>query len=348
MLSGYFRSGGGSETGGGHASPRLLSHFANTSLTVAGGLSNSDALAAFRQDVCQLSDAGLSAAQKLRFVHQLMSRDMAEVRLFLDRIETYVASVSETERRVPEIARTLAAIADDQDARIRYLEFARDADQPAVWARMIKLASRLGWLSEGEERAEFVRLINDRLAKNTASPADVDLICVLNEDHGLDQEIDRLQPLPAQAQTVARAAIVACLGSSEARAGVLLALTSPDKQEAQIAQVYLRRRPITDVDELRDLTSRVAYTNDSAAQVRVLDTLAGQDVSDPASLEELARLFVVAQSPEVQASIASILIRSDYQAIATVAVAQELRQSSLTSPGRSGSVDILLRRLPGG
>ena len=47
MLSGYFRSGGWSETGSGRASPRLLGHFAGTSLTVASGLSDSDALACF-------------------------------------------------------------------------------------------------------------------------------------------------------------------------------------------------------------------------------------------------------------------------------------------------------------
>jgi hypothetical protein len=348
MLSSYLRSGGGSETGGGHASPRLLGHFAGTSLTVAGGLTESDALAAFRRDVCQFSDAGLSPAQKVAFVHRLVGRDMAEVRLFLDRIENYVASISETESRVPEVAQALAAIAGDQDARIRYLEFTRDADQPAVRARMIKLASRLGWLSKEGERAEFVRLINDRLANSTVSPADVDLVCELGEDGGLNQEIDRLRPSPAQANTVAHGAVLACLGSSGARAQVLLALTSPDEQEAQIAQVYLRHRPITNVDEIRDLTSSVAHMNDPTAQVRALDTLAGQHLSDPESLEQLAHLFLLARSLDVQAAIASILIRSDYQAIAKLNLAQELRDSSLTAPGRAGPVDILLRHLPGG
>jgi hypothetical protein len=348
MLSGYFRSGGGSETGSGHASPRLLGHFASTSLTVASGLNDSDALAAFRRDVCEFSDAGLSPAQKLGFVHRLMGRDMAEVRLFLDRIEKYVASVSDTERQTPEVTQAVAAIAGDRDARIRYLEFARDADQPAVRARMIKLASQLGWLSEEDERTEFVRLINDMLAKNTVSPADVDLVCLLGEDGGLNQEIDRLRASPARASTVAHEAILACLGSTEARTQALLALTSPDEQEAQIVQVYLRRRPITNVDEIRDITANVAHMNDPAAQVRALDTLAGQRLSDPESLEQLAQLFLVARSVDVQAAIAGILIRADYQAIATLHLAQEFRESSLSAPGRSGPVDILLRHLPGG
>jgi hypothetical protein len=348
MLSGYFRSGGGSEIGGGHASPRLLGHFAGTSLTVAGGLNDSEALAGFRRDVCEFSDAGLSPAQKLGFVHRLMGRDMAEVRLFLDRIEKYVASVSETEKQIPEVSQAVTAIAGDQEARIRYLEFARDADEPAVRARMIKLANRLGWLSEEDERAEFVRLINDMLAKNTVSPADVDLVCALGEDGGLNQEIDRLRASPARANTVAGAAILACLGGTQARAQVLLALTSPDEKEAQIAQVYLRSRPITNVDELREVTASVAHMNEPTAQVRALDTLAGQHLSDPESLAELAQLFLVARSLDVQAAIAGILIRSDYQAIATLDLAQGLRESSLTAPGRSGPVEILLRHLPGG
>jgi hypothetical protein len=191
-------------------------------------------------------------------------------------------------------------------------------------------------------------LINDRLANSTVSPADVDLVCELGEDGGLDQEIDRLRPSPAQANTVAHEAVLACLGSTVARAQVLLALTSSDEQEARIAQVYLRRRPITNVDEIRDVTSSVAHMNDPTAQVRALDTLAGQHLSDPESLAQLAHLFLVARSLDVQAAIASILIRSDYQVIAKLNLAQELRDSSLTAPGRAGPVDILLRHLPGG
>jgi hypothetical protein len=110
----------------------------------------------------------------------------------------------------------------------------------------------------------------------------------------------------------------------------------------------LRRRPLTTVDELREVTASVAHMNEPTAQVRALDTLAGQHLSDPESLAELAQLFLVARSLDVQAAIAGILIRSDYQAIATLDLAQGLRESSLTAPGRSGPVEILLRHLPGG
>lgn len=345
MLGGYFRSGGGSETGGGRASRMLLGHFGGSSLTVASGLSDSDALATFRRDVCQFSDDGLSPVQKLSFIHRLMGRDTAEVRLYLDRIEKYIASVSDTERQLPEVARVLDEIAADRDARARYLEFARDTDHPTVRARMIKLACRLGWLSPEDERAELVRMINDWLAKNAVNPADLDLVCVLNQDHDLDHELDRLQPSPAQVASVAYTAIRACLGSPEARAQVLVALTSADEAEAQIAQVYLRHRPIINIDELRDVTSRIIGMSDAKAQVAALDALAEQHLSDPESLEQLARLFVVTQSPDVQAAIAGILIRSDYQEIAATRLAETLGDSRLTSTAHSGPIDILLRRL---
>ena len=63
----------------------------------ATGLSDSDPNASFRRDVCHFSDDRLSTAQKLGFVHELMGREMAEVRMFLDHIEKYSASLSEAE-----------------------------------------------------------------------------------------------------------------------------------------------------------------------------------------------------------------------------------------------------------
>ena len=68
-------------------------------MTVAAGSSNSDPHAGFRRDVCHFSDDRLSAAQKLGFVHQLLNREMAEVRMFLDHIEKYAVSLSEAERQ---------------------------------------------------------------------------------------------------------------------------------------------------------------------------------------------------------------------------------------------------------
>jgi hypothetical protein len=348
MLHSYFHSNGASETGSGRPSGTLLSYFRSSSMAVARGLGNSDALAGFRRDVCHFSDDALLPEQKLRFVHRLMSRDMAEVRLFLDRIEKYVASISDGEHQTPDVSRALDEIAADKGARARYLDFARDADQPVVRARMIKLASHLGWLSPDEERTELVRLINERLERDAVGPADVDLACELNGDGELENEFNRLRQLSAPSLTVGQAAILACLGSVSARAQVIRALTSLDAGEAQIAQAYLHRRTITDAAELRELTSRIAGMTDSAAQIRALSALGGQRLSDPESLETLARLFPVAQSVDVQAAIADVLVRSDFQSIATLELAQTLRDSSLPSAGHSGSIEILLRHLQGG
>ena len=192
---------------------------------------------------------------------------------------------------------------------------------------MIALAGDLGWLSPAEQRAELMQMIGDQVARNTVGAADVDLICTLNKDHELDQELDRLQLSPAQSDNPAHAALQACLGSADARARVLLALTSPDDEEVQVAQVYLGHQPITDVNELRLVTARVARMNSSKAQIRALETLASQRLSDPDSLEELARLFPLTESVGVQTAIAGVLIRSDYQAIATPEFVQTLRQT---------------------
>jgi len=314
-------------------------------MTVATGSSDSDPHAGFRQDVCHFSDDRLSAAQKLGFVHLLLNREMAEVRMFLDHIEKYAASLSETERQTPAVARVLGEIVRDEAARTRYLDFARDADQPAIRARMIGLAANLGWLSPAEKRAELMRMIGDQLASNAVSPAEVDLACTLNKDHELDQELDRLQLPPAQADKVPHAAVLACLGHTEAHARVLRALTSANDEEVQIAQVYLHHHPIDDAAELRGVATGIARMNGSDAQVRALDTLARYHLSDRESLEELTRLFPLAKSINVQRAIAGVLIRSDYRTIAGPELVQVLRRQRLKSPDGADLIDVLIRRM---
>src|SRR6202171_172856 len=345
MLDRYFKSGSGGEIGSGRGRPKRLDLFAPSSMARATGLSDSDPKAGFRRDVCNFSDDRLSAAQKLGFVHELMGREMAEVRMFLDHIEKYSASLSEAERRAPAVSGALDEIARDEVARTRYLEFARDADLPAVRARMVELARNLGWLSAANQRAELMRMIGDRLAGSAVSSAEVDLVCALNKDHQLDQELNRLQVPPEQADKVAHSAVLACLGSAEAHARVLRALSSSGDAEVQIAQIYLHHRPIADATELRDVAAAIARMNGSDAQVRALDTLAHYRFSDRESLEELTRLFPLAKSVNVQRAIAGILIRSDYQAIATPKLVPTLREHRLKSPDGEDSIDVLLRRL---
>jgi len=345
ILSRHFQSAGTGEVGGGRASGRLLGQFAGHSLAVSSGVTDSDPRTAYRRDVCQFADDRLPSAQKVDFIHRLLRREMAEVRMFLDRIEAYSASLGATERQTPEVAHALERIARDEAARARYLDFARDADQPAVRARMIELAHRFGWLSAEERRAELMRMIGDQIARDAVSSAEVDLVCTLNKDRELGRERHRLQLSPAQAGKVSNVGVLACLDSAEARARLLLALTSPNDEEVQIAQVYLRHQPIADVEELRVVTSGIARMNGSSAKVRALDTLAAQNLSDPESLEELARLFPLAESIGIQTAIAGVLIRSDYKVLARPELVQTLQQHRLRSSNGADLIDVLIRRL---
>jgi len=346
MLERYFQSGAGGEVGGGRASTKLLGLFAQSSMTVTTGMSEADPRAGFRHDVCQLSDDRLSQAQKLGFVHGLLGRDVTEVRMFLDHLEKYSSSLDDGARQALPVSEAFGEIARDAPARARYLEFARDADDPAVRVRMLELARSFGWLSATEQRAEIMRMFGEELARNAVGSADVDLACTLNADHELQQELYRLQPTPpAQSRKVANAAVLACLGSVEARTRVLRALTSANDEEVQIAQVYLRHRPLADAGELRTVAAGIARMNGSEAQVRALYTLARLQLSDRESLDELTRLFTVAKSVNVQRAIAGVLIRADYPSLPKPELLQALQQHRLKSPDGQDMIDVLIRRL---
>jgi hypothetical protein len=346
ILHRHFQSGGAAEVGSGRASTKLLGHFRSNSMVVTAGLSESDPRTVHRRDVCQFADDRLSPAQKLAFVHQLMGREMAEARMFLERIEKYAASLTESEREAPAVARALEEIASDRTGRDRYLRFARDVDQPSVRARMMELAGNLGWLTPAEKRTELMRMIAEQLASDAVGSAEVDLVCTLNKDGELDEDLHLVQQSAPPAR-LSHAAVLACLGSTDDHARVVQALTSPNDKDVQIAQVYLRHRPIADVNELRAVTAGVTRMNGSDAQVRALDTLARQQLSDPESLEELARFFPVAGSASVQTAIAGILIRSDYPSSARSELAQTLRQHRLKSQGGQDLIDVLIRRFGG-
>ena len=344
ILARYFQSGGAGEIGSGRPSGRLLGTFGGHSLTVVSGLNGADPRAAHRQDVCQFADDRLSAAQKLGFIHRLLGRDTAEVRMLFDRVDKYASSLSETERRTSAVAQALDEIASDETARGRYLGFVRNTDAPAVRARMLALAQNLGWLSPAENRAELARMIDEEIARNAVGPDDVDLVCALNNDGELDAELPRLHMAPAQAAKAPNAAVLACLGSPEGHARVVQALTSPSDDDVRIAQVYLRHRPIADVDELRAITANVARMTNPSAQIRALETLAQLGLSDRESLEELARLFPFA-GVGVQTAIAGVLIRADTKAIANPELVQTLRQRRVKTASGADVLDVLLRRL---
>ncbi len=345
LLERYFQSGAGADVGSGRPSAKLLSLFAPASMTMAAGLNDSDARADFRRDVCQFSDDRLAPARKVAFIHELMRRDMAEVRLFLDHIEKYAATLTATERALPAVAAALDDVGQDTVARDRYLEFARDADDPAVRTRMVALARSLGWLSPAEQRAEVVRMFGEQVARSAVTAAEVNLACEINQDRQFDSELRRLQPTSAQSANVNNAALFACLGSVDGHARVLRALTSPDDDSVQMAQIYLRHRPLADAGEMRMVAAGITKMKGSDAQVRALNTLAGQPLKDRESLQELAQLFSRAKTVDVQRAIAGVLIRSDYQSLPRPELALALRKSRLKSPDGEDMIDALIRRL---
>jgi hypothetical protein len=344
-LERYFRSGPDSAFGSGRASPKLLQTLAAASMTATAGLSDSDADAGVRRDMCALADERPSAVQKVDFVHRLLGREMAEVRMLLDRVETYVASLSDADRQAPEVAQALAKIAEDRDARARYLAFARDADELATRARMTELAALLGWLSPAEKRLELTRMLGDRLSAARLGVADVDLACALNRNHTLDEDRDRLQLAQGHAATIGHAAVLACLGDPDARARVLRALASANEEDVRVAQTYLRHRPLADALEQRDIAAAVLGMKASLAQVRALEALAAYRFSDRETLEGLTELFSLAKSVDLQRAIAGVLIRSDYTTIATPALARALKAHRLKSPEGADVIDVLIRRL---
>jgi hypothetical protein len=343
LLERYFQAGDGAGTGSGQPSAKLLSLFAASSMSVASGVTDADAQASYRRDLCTFVDDRASKAQRLAFVHTLLRRDMAEARLFLDQIERSLDAVSDADRASAPIAGVLAEIATDEASSRRYVAYLRNLGDAELRARMIDVATRLGWLSPVERVAELTRMINDRLRAADLGARDIDVVCRLNSRHELDAVAAGLSA--ARAKDTASSAIAACLGDGEAREAVLAALTSARDRDVAMAQVYLRRHPIVETTELRRVATRISTMRDANAQVLALDTLAENRVADVESLESLVRLFPAAKSIGVQRAIAGILIRSDYQSIARPELVRALREKRLKSPDGQDLIDILIRRM---
>jgi hypothetical protein len=345
LLDRYFKSAPAGEVASGHVSPTLLKLFGPSSMIAVAGLTDADPHAGFRRDMCAFADDRPTDAQKLAFMQEVLKRDVTEVRMFLDHIERYVASIGPAQRLVPEVAAALGAIEADHPTRDRYLEFARDADEATVQARMMTLARTLGWLSPAQEQAEFLRMITDRMARGSLGKAEVDLVCSMHpqDEAGLARQL--LATGAARTDRVAHSAVLACLGSAEAHERTVRALTSSNDEEVAIAQVYLRHRPLADVGELRIVAMGIGRMTAVGAQVRALETLARQRLADAQSLQEIARLFPQARSLEAQRAIAGILIRADTKLLPRADLARSLRQHRLKSPDGSDMIDMLISLL---
>jgi len=347
LINRYFHSGARGDFGKGRINSGLLSAFSAHAMAAASGMRSNDPLASYRSDVCQFFDERLTAAPRLAFVHGLLRRDGADARMHFDRIEQYFASLTPEERREPAFGAEQDAIAADRPARDRYIALVHSADPSPLRARMIELAAALRWLTPVEQRAERMRIVEDIVAARTIDSADVDLVCALNKDRALDAELGRMQRALGSSERLGDTAVLACLGSAEARAQVLHALYGAREGDARVAQAYLAQRPITDVVELRALYAAVTKMPESDAQVRAFDTLARQQLSDPEVIDELARLLPQVKSVNVQRAIAGILIRSDYRLIAKGDLVRVLREHRRKSPGGADLIDALLRRLEG-
>jgi len=345
LLERWFKSGGAADVAQGRGSARLLGLFAPVSMQAATGVSNADAQAGHRQDVCRFVDDTGSVAQRVAFVHALLQREPAEVQMYLDRLDLLTRSLADAASDSAEAALARASLAADAAARRRFLDVARDADEFATAVRMFDVAQRVGWLSAADHRAEFIRLVAARARRGVTSAADVDTVCASNARHELDQAAKVLPPRSAYADTAGNAAVLACLGRSEARARALRALTANDEAEAQVAQVYLRHRPVEEVAEIRDLTAAISGMTGGAAQVRALEALAALRVSDRETLATLTALYPRARSLNVQRAIAGVLIRADYRAFAHPDLVRALRTHRLASPDGEDLIDVLIRRL---
>ena len=345
LLERYFQTAPAGEIGSGRPSPTLLNLFGPSSMIAVAGLADGDPHVSFRRDMCGFADDRPSDAQKVAFMHEVLQRDVTEVRMFLDHLERYAASIGPVQRLRPEVAAALGAIEADRRTRDRYLGFARDADQATVQARMMALARSLGWLSPAQEQAEFLRMIADRMARGDLGKTEVDLVCATHQERepGLARQL--LATGAARPATLTHSAVLACLGSAEAHERTVRALTSSDDGEVAIAQIYLRHRPLAHADELRAVASGIGRMTTAGAQVRALETLAKQRLADAQSLQEIVRLFPLARSLEVQRAIAGILIRSDTQMLARADLARSLRQHRLKSPDGTDVIDMLIRLL---
>jgi hypothetical protein len=343
MLERYFQAGEGPAIASGQPSAKLLALFAASSMTATNGVSDTEPQAAYRRDLCAFVDDRTTKAQRLAFVHTLLTRDMAEARLFLDQIEGALRTLSDADRAAPAIASVLAAITSDQAASARFLGYLRNVGDAGLRTRMIDAATQMGWLSAAQRTAELTRMIGDRLRAIDLGAADVEAVCRLNRRHELDGVASTLR-VPAR-EGIAAAAIRACLGDRDAHAALLDALTSAPAHDVAIAQVYLRHYPIVDAGELRHVAVRIGAMRDVDAQVRALDALADHPLSDVESLESLVRLFSLARNIGVQRAVAGVLIRSDYRAIAKPELVRALREKRLKSPDGQDLIDILIRRM---
>jgi hypothetical protein len=344
-LNRYFQAAGPGEVGKGRTSGSLLRSFSQNGMVATAGMGSDAGLAPLRRDICNFADDGRTEAKQVDGLHEILQRPMAESRMLLDRIERFLATLDATKRQQPEVAQALNRVAADTATRDRFMAFARDADQFPVRARMIGAARDLGWLTADDRRKELVAMLGDMVARKDVVAPDVNLACTVNKDHELDGALQQVAAKASNTQSAGQSAVLACLGSSEARARVLHALVSPSDADVQVAQAYLHNRPLSEPAELRVVTKAVAGMNAPDAQARALDALGRHYLSDAESLETLKDLFARTKSAAVQNAIAGVLIRADRKSIRAADLLPTLKEHRLRAGSGESLVNALIDRL---
>jgi len=334
LLDRFFETGGADDVGSGVASERLLKLFGPASMTVASG--------AAEDGMCRYHDDRIPAARKLETLAAELREDMPQARMAFERIEKFLAGLTDEERAGADFATARDAIASDAAAKASYLALVRATADPALRVRMAQVAHDIGWLDAAGHRAELARTIRDVVAADAIDFGDVELICQLNKDDRLSNELAMFHVATLAPPRAARAAAGACMGDASARESALRALASADERDVRMAQALLRHRPITDAVELRRVAAGIAAMKASAAQVRALETLARLHVADAQILERLAALYSSARSIDVQRAIAEVFLRSSLEAIDTRALAERLQRDRLRA---DPLVDTLIARL---
>lgn len=347
----YLQAGGTREVGQGRRSARLLGQFAGFGLTAVAGVTERDALAGARRDMCQFADDRRNDLQRLTFLHRLLQRPVAEVMLHLDRIERALDRIDPRLRRQADVARRLEAIAQDLGARSRVFALARDAGPGSARVRLLDLGQRLGWLSEEHRWLELARMLGELQQRAQLGPGDVDLACTLNRGGDLDGAYARRVAAGGPTDSVAHAALRACLGSSEARALTLAGLASPQEADVRAARAYLRHHPIEDPQELHRVTDAIAAMAPSPAQAQAVESLGRLYLSDREVLQRLLRLYAQTPSPAVQAAVAGSLLRADPRVMPAehsaerVRLLELLRQQRRPNGAAGGMIDALIHKL---
>lgn len=340
VLDRYFRRSGDREIARGRPSTRLLADFGPMSMTSVAGMTPIDPYWQSRLDMCQFADERRPVGAKLAFVYGLLQRHIGEARLNLDRIRRLRESLDASVFDDPLAAQVLEVIARDEEARDRVLDYARQTDRPDTRVAMLDLARDVGWLTREAHREELAAMLRELEAKRDAGVAEVNLACRLNADRSLDGRLADTHAIEGTAQ----AAMRACLGSREDRAKTLQALLGPSEADVQLAQAYLRHRPVEDAAELRDLTQGISAMPAGPAQVRALEALGRHYVSDGDVLQRLVALYGQTPSAAVQSAVAGILLRADRRALS----ADQLRETLISlrrdasNPGGGGTIDALI------